>query len=114
MGTRNDSPTVLRGRLGSLPTTKRGPPLRRSPYLARCVIGTVLRELLDHTFEIRIAGAKAPCEPVPTALGNLLAVRDHLELTVLPGVRTASTPRRVLMRVTRLATLTLLFSHVGQ
>ena len=43
----------------------------------------MLRELLDHTFEIGIAGAKAPCEPVPTALGNLLAVRDHLELTEL-------------------------------
>ena len=43
----------------------------------------MLRELLDHTFEIGIAGAKAPCEPVPTALGNLLAVRDHLELAGL-------------------------------
>ena len=43
----------------------------------------MLRELLDYTFEIRIAGAKAPCEPVPTALGNLLAVSDHLELTGL-------------------------------
>jgi hypothetical protein len=43
----------------------------------------VLRELLDHTFEIGIAGAKAPSEPVPTALGNLLAVSDHLELTGL-------------------------------
>jgi hypothetical protein len=43
----------------------------------------VLRELLDHTFEIGIAGAKAPCEPVPTALGNPFAVSDHLELTGL-------------------------------
>ena len=34
-----------------------------STYRA-CVTGTVLRELLDHTFEIRIGGAKAPCEPV--------------------------------------------------
>ena len=43
----------------------------------------MLRELLDHTFEIGIAGAKAPCEPVPTALGNLLAVSEHLELAGL-------------------------------
>jgi hypothetical protein len=39
--------------------------------------------LLDHAFEIGIAGAKAPCEPVPTTLGNPLAVSDHLELTGL-------------------------------
>jgi hypothetical protein len=48
------------------------------------LLPTALRhshELLDHTFEIWIAGAKAPCEPVPTALGNPLAVSDHLELT---------------------------------
>ena len=43
----------------------------------------MLLELLDHTFEIRIAGAKPPCEPVPTALGNPFAVSDHLELTGL-------------------------------
>ena len=53
-------------------------------YLPRCVTRTVLLdELLDHTFEIRVAGSKAPCEPVPTALGNPLAVSDHLELTGL-------------------------------
>ena len=45
----------------------------------------MLLKLLDHTFEIRIAGAKAPCEPAPTALGNPLAVSDHLELTELTG-----------------------------
>jgi len=44
---------------------------------------TVLLELLDHAFEIRIAGAKAPCEPVATALGNPFAVSDHLELAGL-------------------------------
>jgi hypothetical protein len=43
----------------------------------------VLLELLDHTFEIRITGAKAPCEPVSTALGNPFAVSDYLELTGL-------------------------------
>ena len=43
----------------------------------------MLLELLDHTFEIRIAGTKASCEPVPTALGNPFAVGDHLELTGL-------------------------------
>ena len=43
----------------------------------------MLLELLDHAIKIGIAGAKAPCEPVPTALGNRLAVSDHLELTGL-------------------------------
>jgi len=46
---------------------------------------TVLLELIDHTFEIRIASAKASCEPVPAALGNPLAVSDHFELTELTG-----------------------------
>ena len=45
----------------------------------------VLLELLDHAIEIRIAGAKPPSEPVPTTLGDSLAVRDHLELTDLAG-----------------------------
>ncbi len=43
----------------------------------------MLPELLDHTFQIRIASAKAPCEPVPTAIRNPFAVSDHLELTNL-------------------------------
>ena len=43
----------------------------------------MLLELLDHTFQIRIASAKAPCEPVPTAFRNPFAVSDHLELTNL-------------------------------
>ncbi len=51
--------------------------------LLRCFIRTVLLKLVDHVIEIGIAGAKAPCEPVPTALGNPLAVREHLELTRL-------------------------------
>jgi hypothetical protein len=38
-------------------------------------------ELLDYDIEIGIAGAKAPSEPVPTAFGDSLAVRDHVELT---------------------------------
>jgi len=45
----------------------------------------VLRELLDHTFEIRIAGAKATCKPVPAALSYLRAVSNHIELTGLTG-----------------------------
>jgi len=43
----------------------------------------VLLELLDHTFQIRIASAKAPREPVPSAFRNPFAVSDHLELTDL-------------------------------
>ena len=51
--------------------------------LARWLNRTALFELLDHAIEIGIAGAKAPCEPVPTALSYALAVGDNLELTVL-------------------------------
>jgi len=40
----------------------------------------MLLELLDHAIEIGIAGSKSPCEPIPTALCNPLAVRDDLEL----------------------------------
>jgi hypothetical protein len=52
--------------------------------LPRCVARTALLELFDHLIEIGIAGSKAPCEPVPTALGNPLAINDNLELTDLP------------------------------
>jgi len=45
----------------------------------------VFFQLLDHPFQVGIAGAKAPCEPVPSALGDLLAIRDHSKLTGLPG-----------------------------
>jgi len=41
-------------------------------------------ELLDHAIEIGIARAKAPCQPIPTAVGNPLAISDNLELTGLP------------------------------
>jgi hypothetical protein len=40
--------------------------------------------LLDHAIEIGIARANAPCQPIPTALGDPLAVSDNLELTDLP------------------------------
>jgi len=43
----------------------------------------VLLELLDYAFEIGIAGAKPPCEPVPATLSDTLAVSDHLEFTGL-------------------------------
>ena len=45
---------------------------------------TGLLELLDHAIEIGIAGAEAPCQPVPIALGDPLAISDNLELTGLP------------------------------
>ena len=50
----------------------------------RCLTRAAPLDLLDHAIEIGIAGAKAPCEPVPTALCNPLAVSDNLELTGLP------------------------------
>jgi len=39
--------------------------------------------LLDHAIEIGVASSKSPREPISTALGNPLAVRDHFELTCL-------------------------------
>jgi len=51
--------------------------------LPPCVTRTVLLDPLDDAIEIGIAGAKLPREPVSTALGNPLAVRNHLELTGL-------------------------------
>ena len=71
-------------------------------------------ELLDHFLEVWIPYAKAPREPVSAALGNFFASRYYVELASLPGVQTASMFRRCLIRVTRLATLALLFCHVGQ
>lgn len=52
-------------------------------YLPRCVAPTVLLELLDHTFQIGIASAKAPCEPVSAAFRDPCTVSDHRELTDL-------------------------------
>jgi len=43
----------------------------------------VLLKLLDHAIDIGVAGAKAPREPVPAALGYPLSVSDNLELTGL-------------------------------
>jgi len=44
---------------------------------------TVFLNLFDHAIEIGITAAKAPCKPVPAALCNPFAVRDHHELTRL-------------------------------
>jgi hypothetical protein len=49
--------------------------------LPRWFACAVLFELLDNAFEIGIAGAQFPREPVAAALDNPLAIRDHLELT---------------------------------
>ena len=46
----------------------------------------MLLELLDHAIEIGIAGAKAPCEPVPVALGSPLAVSDFIRWLMKTGV----------------------------
>ena len=39
--------------------------------------------MLDQAIKIGIAGSKSAREPISTAPGNPLAVRDHLELTGL-------------------------------
>jgi len=48
--------------------------------------GTPLLEPLNHAIQIGIAGAKASCEPVSTALGDFLAIGDHLKLA-FPAMR---------------------------
>ena len=47
------------------------------------MLRSVFFDLLDHAIEIGIAGAKLSREKVSAALGDLLAVRDHLELAGL-------------------------------
>jgi len=42
-----------------------------------------LLELLNHAIQIRIACAKASCEPVSTALRDSLAIGEHLKLASL-------------------------------
>jgi len=42
-----------------------------------------LLELLNHAIEIGVAGAKASCEPVPTAPRDSLAIGEHFKLTSL-------------------------------
>ena len=46
----------------------------------------MLFELLDHVFQVGIAGAKPPGDPVASPFRDLLAVGDHLELAG-PAVR---------------------------
>ncbi len=41
---------------------------------------TALFQLVNHAIEIGIASAKFSCEPVSTALSDLLAIGNHLKL----------------------------------
>jgi hypothetical protein len=68
---------------------RRGRYRQRLPGFLKRLVRTLFHcrsssELLDHAIEIGIARAKAPSEPIPTALGNPLAVSDNLELADLP------------------------------
>ena len=40
---------------------------------------------MHHDFEVRISGAEAPGDHVPTTLGDFLAVSEDIELTGLAG-----------------------------
>jgi hypothetical protein len=54
------------------------------PRQSSCTTRTALLvELFDQAIEIGVSRSKFPREPISTALGNPLAVRDHLELTGL-------------------------------
>ena len=52
-------------------------------FRSRCVPSATLMKLLNHMIKIWVSGAKAPCKPVSTPLGNSHAVGDHLKLTSL-------------------------------
>ena len=58
-------------------------------YPCRSVVGfcfslaAALLQLIHHAIEIRIAGAKASCEPVSTALRYFLAIGQHVKLAGL-------------------------------
>ena len=56
----------------------------------------LLLKLLHHTIQIRIPRAKLSREPISAALGNLLAVRNHLELTSLPRRKDGLNPHALL------------------
>lgn len=56
----------------------------------------MLLKLLHHSIQIRIPSAKLPREPISAALGNLLAVRKHLELTRLPRRKDGLNPQALL------------------
>jgi hypothetical protein len=56
----------------------------------------LLLELLHHSIQIRIPRAKFPREPIPAALRNLLAVRNHLELTSFPRRKDGLNPQALL------------------
>jgi hypothetical protein len=55
------------------------------PFLCAASLGTASLKLLDYAFEIGIAGAEAPGQPVSSAFDDLLAVSQNFELTSLPG-----------------------------
>lgn len=56
-------------------------PVYRSERCPLTACGAPLFKHRNHVFEIGIASAEAPGEPVSTTLGNLLAVRHHVKLT---------------------------------
>jgi hypothetical protein len=77
-------------------------------------LATALLELLNHAIGIGVAGAKASCKPVPTAPRDSLAIGEDFKVTGLAGRNDGFNAKPFLIRATRLATLDLLFCHVGQ
>jgi hypothetical protein len=50
---------------------------------SRRALDAALLELFNDVIKIRVARAKTSCDPVSTAPGNFLAIREHLKLTGL-------------------------------
>jgi hypothetical protein len=48
---------------------------------------TKLRNAIDHPVQIGITGAKAPCKPVSTTLGNSFAISENVKLTDFPRLK---------------------------
>ena len=78
--------------------------------------GSALLEPLNHAIQIGITRAKAPCEPVSAALGDFLAIGDHLKLA-FPAMRNHGVNAEPLLdegRETRDLGLVVLSSRAGK
>ena len=74
----------------------------------------MLIELLNDAVEIRIAGANAPSDHVPTAFGDPPAGRDHVELAGAARLRDGFDAEALPDAGHETRDLGLLFCQVGQ
>ena len=73
--------------MGNLLTTNR---------ISRWLASHPLSNLLNHVFRIWIARAKDPCQRIPSALHNRLAIHDDVEFSSLPIPNNGFNPESLL------------------